>query len=359
MVVSQQDNSLSGQTTHEREDDDATSVETITDDTIDDLDASDHSVVTDDGDGDDDGEDVRDISAYDPALYQVNSDDIDLSRFSIGPATEVALTWWNRRARYTTRRENNDHMVLVLREEFPIWHTHIALIAACSLIVVFFVGAFTGMPWWSALLLMLLCVLISVVVLRFERYLVGDSQYHRGDVICMDTPVWEGMKQLAFETLQKKSHQDSKLRSRLPVGSRVLSNVDTRLQQQCEQHEQAVYATRLRKSYDEDISQAKALGKGVRGCTCQACQACSEHGVVPKHYGVEVATKMHKVLVGDTRGIGEIVSRRLDGARKSYKLRRVEQSKQQRHKVVQDDAAARRKASAKEYVKQRRNGGKR
>lgn len=306
-----------------------------------------------------------DIAARDEANAARDADlaagVVNLARFHEGPTQEVVLTWWNKQIAYSTRREHNDHEVLVVRETMPVWRVHIAVIAAVSALVLFTVGLLTGAPLWVMLLLVVLCVLIGMTLLRFERYLVGDSLSSRGEIVAMDVPVWEGMKQMAHMQLRRASDDSeverSGLKAYLPVGKTTLTKVDTKLQEQCGSDAQRRYAQQLYATYDVDIALAAALGRGVRGCTCQACKACAAHDVVPKALGSQVALRQPRMLVGMTTGVGRWVSKRLEDQRKARMVRNVERDDVRKVKAQEREAEAQRKQAAREYVKARKRKG--
>lgn len=231
------------------------------------------------------------------ALIDVNVDPktLNLKRFSLGPAQEVVLDWWDHRVTYSVRREHSGHQVLV-NEDVSVqwkWHVVIGVLVAVGITggsLVF------GMPILYSLLLGVLLGLIVIGLIIYERSISEDSldELYRSttkidgsSVLVLDEPVWEDVKGVIASVYDKAVDKADKVEQRRfggpswlrrfrPIPSAAMSGVLAEMHLQLEQVRLSRYHRTLRRHYENHKDTAVELGRGTRDCQCQACLVIAE-----------------------------------------------------------------------------------
>lgn len=251
---------------------------------------------------------------------------VNTKRFSRGPVPELVLSWWNKTTTCEVRREATDHRVIVVysTEMQWVWHIIISTLICVLLLGIFVLGV--GVPMVYTVVLGVVYVLVILGLIMFERYVVGSTTTY-SDPIVMDSVLWEGVKEVAVQNMDKlPRRQEAKFKQALAKykaeykiaaqtakkqgrevpefdppqkenfvtsskGAHMMDDVFVEFQRGLEVGNIAQYHKDLYEVYAGDTDLLLSMGEGVRGCQCMACQYCHDHDITPTMTGIEAARR--------------------------------------------------------------------
>lgn len=311
--------------------------------------------------------------------------EINTRRFSQGPKSELILPWWNRQVRFDVRREPTNHRVVVAEVTESVWTAHMWVVGIISAVVVLSMVIFGSLGLGYGVVLLAVFALVGYGLIIFERLVLGSTTVV-GDIVVMDTTLWEGVRTLATKALDtvpaaqqakyrnavkqaKKDHaarvKQAKKNGELPpeyqgpneqdyvatggepvTMDAILATVRGHLKSDSQEN----YHRKLWQRYEAQPTLATQVGTGVRDCGCIACEFCSTHDLEPSISGVEAARR-HRALGGGATD-NDARHQRKVAAAKAAVAKRDERKRQQQ--AVEEDAERKRKA--REHVEKLRGG---
>lgn len=266
-----------------------------------------------------------------------DSGQINLERFSIGPETDLEVTWWNKKLVWQVRREPTGHEVVVVRALENVWRIHI-LIAGVAIVLgmlgLIFIAGLS--PLWALLLGVALGGSAYALLLLEQK--IGSHRVGIQDAFVLDARIWRGVVTRSERMIlnQTKAGQKAVYSEAVKyyrerheakygdpdtgkVGKKWVNpatgrlekvpkfevpeavtefflNEDSRLSPDSVAERisellsasgRARAATNLRNRYRKHPKQAEAMGRGVLQCGCVACQFNAENNVRPALFGAE------------------------------------------------------------------------
>lgn len=264
---------------------------------------------------------------------------INTERFSEGPDTELEVTWWNKRLLWQVRREPTGHRVVVARVVENVWRVHIMIAGVIIGIAVLGMVFLGGLPPLYGIVLGLVLALVGYGALAWERR-TGDEAAGIEEIIEMDSVMWLGVRNkvrsdyLAYtkegqkrrydeavayaHTLYVRKYGDEttgtvgktyasagkvlpvpKFKVPQKITDEFLDETSRLTPDEVAEKTKALllparqegYRKKLVATYRKEPHRVEAMGRGVRGCGCAACQVQAELGIVPELSGAEAARK--------------------------------------------------------------------
>lgn len=336
---------------------------------------------------DDDSDQLRDAYVDDAAdaagfadeqhsgARSVADGDINVQRFSLGPTVELSLHWWNRRIDYQVRHEPSNHEVLVTARTAAVWNVHIAIAVLLGCIVALWLVATRAVGVMAFLVIVVVFSLIIAGVLAYERKLAPEYN-DTGDIVRLDAPVWEGIKQIIADDIaaspasRKMAYRKAQAEAALHRGAKKVrredyinasmsdgassSELNAKIHGFLRPDQLAEFDARLRTSYENDPALLESIGRGVRGCACQACAVMEAMDYTPEKFGAEARQLQPVIQVNTGNGIIDAIRKRRNALREQKIAREIARYESKRAADLERARKREREAKAKANVRKLR-----
>ena len=301
--------------------------------------------------------------------------DINVQRFSLGPTVELSLHWWNRRIDYQVRREPSNHEVLVTARTAAVWNVHIAIAALLGCIVALWLVATRAVGFMAFIVIVVVFSLIIVGVLAYERKLAPEYN-DVGDIVRLDAPVWEGIKQIIADEIaaspasRKMAYRKAQAQAKLRKGVSQVRREDyinasmsdgassdelhAKIHGYLRPDQLAEFDARLRASYVDNPALLESIGRGVRGCECQACAVMAEIGYIPEKFGAEARRLQPVIQVNTGHGVVDMMRKRRSEMHEQKITRDIARYESKRAADLERTRKREREAKAKAHVRKLR-----
>lgn len=265
------------------------------------------------------------------------SGQINLERFSIGPETDLSVSWWNKRLVWQVRREPTGHEVVVVRMLENVWKIHILIAAIAIAVGMVLLIAVAGLnPGWVVLFGLGLGGAAYALLLLEQK--IGDHRVGIQDAFVLDSRLWRAVvarseKMILTQTKagQKSLYADAvkyyreryeakygdpdtgkvgkkwanpetgriedvpKFEVPQAITEAFLNEEDRltpdavaeRIGELLSPSGRARATASLMRRYETHPQQAEAMGRGVLGCGCVACAYNAQHKIRPALFGAE------------------------------------------------------------------------